>query len=169
MWVDLADNLEAQLRLAEGEDAELHLMLRLATLRERDMGQIPEAIEGYRQVLDRDPGNVNALAALERLGESPDNELAIAEILEPLYRQAGNFQKLIGVHEVQVRNANDANRKVELLHQVATLYSDAAGDLNAAFETLARALREDPSSESTQHGLERLARSTGGCPIWRGF
>ncbi|HMJ56028.1 MAG TPA: tetratricopeptide repeat protein [Polyangiaceae bacterium] len=164
MWVDLADNLEAQLRLAETEDAELELMLRLATLRERDMGQIQEAIEGYRQVLERDPGNANALAALERLGESADYELAIAEILEPLYRQAGNFQKLIGVHEVQVRNANDALRKVELLHQVATLYSDAAGDLNAAFETLARALREDPSSESTQQGLERLARSTGRLP-----
>jgi tetratricopeptide (TPR) repeat protein len=164
MWVDLADNLEAQLRLAEGEDAELQLMLRLATLRERDMGQIPEAIDGYRQVLERDPGNTNALAALERLGETADYELSIAEILEPLYRQAGNFQKLIGVHEVQVRNANDALRKVELLHQVATLYSDAAGDLNAAFETLARALREDPSSESTQQGLERLARSTARLP-----
>ncbi|HMI87746.1 MAG TPA: tetratricopeptide repeat protein [Polyangiaceae bacterium] len=164
MWVELADNLEAQLRLAESEDAELDLMLRLATLRERDMGQMQEAIEGYRQVLERDSGNANALAALERLGQSSDYELAIAEILEPLYRQSGNFQKLIGVHEVQVRNANDALRKVELLHQVATLYSDAAGDLNAAFETLARALREDPSSDSTQQGLERLARSTSRLP-----
>src|SRR5262249_20291368 len=116
---------------------------------------------GYRQVLDRDPTNARALAALERLGQADTNEVSIAEILEPLYRQAGNYQKLIGVHEVQVRKSTDPMRKVELLHQVASLYEDAAGDLNAAFDTYARALAEDPSNELTQQGLDRLARATG--------
>ncbi|HEX9297066.1 MAG TPA: tetratricopeptide repeat protein [Polyangiaceae bacterium] len=161
MWVDLADNLESQLRLAPNEDAQLELMLRLASLREREMDQVGEAIEGYRQVLDRDPTNLRALAALERLGQSEAHELSIAEILEPLYRQGGNYQKLIGVHEVQVRRSADASRKVELLHQIAGLYEDAAGDLNAAFDTLARALQEDPVNELTQQGLDRLARATG--------
>ena len=58
-------------------------------------------------------------AALERLGTMPEHELAIADLLEPLYRQAGDFQKLIGAHEVQVRRSDDVTRKVELLHQVA--------------------------------------------------
>ena len=69
----------------------------------REMEQVEPAIEGYRQVLERDPANAEALAALERLGRWPTHELAIAEILEPLYRAAGDYQKLIGVHEVQVR------------------------------------------------------------------
>ncbi|HKQ68561.1 MAG TPA: hypothetical protein VJT73_04445, partial [Polyangiaceae bacterium] len=161
MWVELADNLESQLRLAATDEAQLELMLRLAALREREMDQVSEAIEGYRLVLDRDPVNANALAALERLGRSASHEVAIAEILEPLYRQGGDFQKLIGVHEVQVRRSTDPSRKVELLHQIAVLYEDAAGDLNAAFDTLARALREDPGNEVTQQGLDRLARATG--------
>jgi tetratricopeptide (TPR) repeat protein len=161
LWTDLAENLETQLGLADTDESQLGLMLRLAALREGEMRQVDAAIEGYRQVLDRDPTNQTALAALERLGQSPTHSLAIAEILEPLYRTQGDYQKLIGVHEVQVARTADPERKVELLHQIAQLHEDAAGDLNASFETMARALAADPTNDSTQEGLDRLARATG--------
>jgi len=161
LWTELADNLETQLGLADTDDAQRDLMLRLASLREKQMGQAEAAIEGYRQVLERDPTNQVALSALERLGQEGTHALAIAEILEPLYRGQGDYQKLIGVHEVQVAQAEEVSRKVELLHQVAALHEDAAGDVNAAFDTLARALAVDPSHEATQEGLDRLARVTG--------
>ncbi|MCC6647034.1 MAG: tetratricopeptide repeat protein [Polyangiaceae bacterium] len=161
MWAELADNLEAQLRLADADDAQLGFMLRLADLRETRMSQTEMAIDIHRQVLDRDPANAQALAALERLGKDERHEVDIAEILEPLYRQSGDFAKLIGVHEVQVRRSDTPSRQVELLHQVAQLHEDAAGDLNAAFDTLARALAVDPSAPDTIAGLDRLARATG--------
>jgi golgin subfamily B member 1 len=161
LWNELAENLETQLGLADTDESQLALMLRLAALREHEMKQVEAAIEGYRQVLDRDPTNQTALGALERLGQSPTHSLAIAEILEPLYRTQGDYQKLIGVHEVQVARTNDPERKVELLHQIAQLHEDAAGDLNASFETMARALAADPTNDSTQEGLDRLARATG--------
>ncbi|MEB2322623.1 MAG: tetratricopeptide repeat protein, partial [Sorangiineae bacterium] len=160
-WANLAANLETQLGLAESDEEQIALMLRLASLREREMGEVDAAIEGYRQVLDRDPANEHALGALERLGGQAANELVIAEILEPLYRQQGEYQKLIGVYEVQVRRADDPTRKVELLHQIAELYEDAAGDIGRAFDTYARALAVDPGSEPTQQALDRLARATG--------
>ncbi len=158
MWNELAENLETRLGLAESEDEQIRLMLRLASLREKEMGFPDSAIEGYRQVLERDSSNREALEALERLGLATDHELVISEILEPLYRQQGDYQKLIGVYEVQVRRADDANRKVELLHGIAQLYEDAAGDANAAFDTYARALAVDSSNETTQEALDRLAR-----------
>ena len=161
LWTELADNLETQLGLADTDDAQRELMLRLASLREGQMGQADAAIEGYRQVLDRDPTNQAALGALERLSADTKHSLAIAEILEPLYRGQGDYQKLIGVHEVQVSQTVEPARKVELLHQVASLHEDAAGDVNAAFDTLARALAVDPAHEETQAGLDRLARITG--------
>jgi tetratricopeptide (TPR) repeat protein len=161
MWSELAENLEAQLALSATEDGQLALMMRLAALRESQMGMVDVAIEGYRQVLERSPTNAQALAALERLGADPKYELTIADLLEPLYRHIGDWQKLVGVHEVQVRRSEDATRRVELLHQVSQLYEDAAGDLGSAFATLARALREDPSHEATQQQLDRLARATG--------
>jgi tetratricopeptide (TPR) repeat protein len=160
LWAELAENLETQLGLAQTDEEQLELMLRLAALREQQMNQVEQAIEGYRQVLERDAQNAAALRALERLGQVAAHELTIAEILEPLYRQQGDYQKLIDVHEVQVRRADDPSRKVELLHQIAELYEDAAGDINRAFDTLARALAVDPAHEPTQQGLDRLARVT---------
>jgi tetratricopeptide (TPR) repeat protein len=161
MWTELAENLEAQLGFASTEEGQIHLMLRLAELRERQMGAIDTAIEGYRQVLERAPTNERALEALERIGRTPEYELAIADLLEPLYRNAGDWQKLAGVHEVQVRRSDDVVRRVELLHQIAQLYEDAGGDPATAFETLARALKEDPANESTQQQIDRVARATG--------
>src|SRR5207248_894056 len=76
-------------------------------------------------------------------------------------RQLGDYEKLIGVHEVQVRRSEDPSRRVELLHQIATLYEEAANDLGASFATFARALQVDPSSEPTQQALDRVARVTG--------
>jgi tetratricopeptide (TPR) repeat protein len=161
MWGELAENLEAQLALAATDDAQLALMLRLAALREGEMGLVDVAIEGYRQVLEREPTNAHALAALERLGTDAKYELTIADLLEPLYRHIGDWQKLVGVHEVQVRRSEDTTRRVELLHQIAQLYEDSAGDLGSAFATLARALKEDPANELTQQQLDRVARATG--------
>jgi len=160
-WGSLAENLEAQLALADTEEGQLALMLRLADLRETEMAQVDVAIEGYRQILERDPAHVAALARLERLGTQPKYELAIADMVEPLYRQLGDHAKLIGAHEVQVRCADSVERRVELLHQIASLYEDAAGDVHAAFASFARALNEDPTSETTQAGLDRIARATG--------
>jgi tetratricopeptide (TPR) repeat protein len=159
-WVDLAENLETRLTLAETEAEQLELMLRLAELREQYMRDAQLAIEGYRQVLDRDPSNERALAALERLGANPQNELQIAEILEPYYRNQGNFEKLIGVYAVQERRERDVQRRVELLHQIASLYEDAGSDLGKAFETHCRALSVDPMNEVTRDALERLSRMT---------
>jgi tetratricopeptide (TPR) repeat protein len=161
MWDELAENLDAQLRLAYEDAEQIRLMLRLAALRESKMNMVEPAIEGYSQVLERDATNADALAALERLGQTPEHELAIAEILEPLYRASGDYAKLIGVHEVQVRRSDDPSRRVELLHQIAALYEDAGGDAPSAFDTYARALSEDPASLATQEGLDRLARTTG--------
>lgn len=160
-WAELAENLETRLALAEDESTQLELMLRLATLREGEMGEPEAAVEGYRAVLERDPTNGGALSALERLGTQPEYELNIAEILEPLYRQQGDYLKLIGVHEVQARRTDDPYRRVDLLHKIAGLYEDAAGDVGRAFDSYARALAEDPTNPVTNDRLVNLAGVTG--------
>ena len=81
----------------------------------------------------------------------------IAEILEPIYRDANQFEKLINVHEIQAGHASSAERRVELLHRIAELYEMALDDLSSAFATYSRALAEDPAHEGTQDNLARLA------------
>jgi len=160
-WGDLADNLERQLAMAGDPDAHVAIMLRLAAVREHRMGATEAAIETYREVLDQDPRNADALGALERLLADPEHELAIAETLEPLYREQLAYPKLIGVLEVQARAASSPDRRVELLGQVAELWETALDDLPRAFETQARALSDDPGNEATQRELVRLAEGTG--------
>lgn len=159
-WDDLADNLNAQLGLSETEDERTKLSLRLAELREQ-MGNVAEAVEGYAEILDQNPGQEDALGALERLSRERAQELRVAEILEPLYRSQGDYKKLIFVHEVQVRHASEPSRRVQLLETIAELHEDAGGDAGLAFEATARALAADPGRDSILETLERLAARTG--------
>ncbi|MFO0681411.1 MAG: tetratricopeptide repeat protein [Sandaracinus sp.] len=161
LWTDLADNIGRQLALATEPDEQTALMLKLATLRETRMGAADAAIEIHRDVLQRDPSNTDALGALERLLQVPAHQPVITEILEPHYRDANDFEKLIGVHEIQAQHASSAERRVELLHRIAELYEIALDNAPKAFESFARALGEDPANTTTQEQLERLAGQTG--------
>ncbi len=130
------------------------------------MGQVDAAIDGYREILERDPTNAEALVALERLGTDPAHELVIADMLEPLYRHIGDWKKLVGVHEIQVRCSDDVARRVELLHQIAQIYEDADGDFDTAFQVLARALAEDSANENTQQQMSGSRAQRHDLPIW---
>jgi tetratricopeptide (TPR) repeat protein len=159
-WRELADNLETRLKLADTEEKQRTLMLRLADLFERRLDQVERAIDTYRDVLERDAYDQNALGALERLSRDAAYELGIAEILEPLYQQQGDYEKLVNVYEVQARHADDSGRKVELLHRIASLHEDVGNNVERAFATYARALAIEPLDETTVGGLDRLARSS---------
>ncbi len=160
-WEDLADNLGRQLILSSDDDNDrVQLLVRLAQLRQQHLEETTAAIETYRQVLELQPHNPDAIAALEHLLGSADHELAIAQILEPIYRARSDWQKQIGIYEIMARHAYDPERKIELLHQISELHELGGDDGAAAFETYARAFREEPRSENTQAQLERLARAT---------
>lgn len=161
MWAELADNVGRQLDLAEGDAQQIPLMLRLAQLRETRMSAVEAAIEIYRDVIVREPGNSEALANLERLLADEAHQVNIAEILEPLYRDAGEVEKLIGVHELQAKRASSPERRVELLHRIAELYEVALDDYSSAFQSQARALAEEPANLQTHAELERLAPAAG--------
>src|SRR5690606_21745241 len=61
----------------------------------------------------------------------------------------------------EATHASAPERKVELLHRIAELYEVAIDDPAASFETMTRALAEDPSNLRTQEELERLNQVAG--------
>lgn len=160
-WPELAENLESQILNQDQSTAQVELMLRLARLRQVEMADTTGAIDGYRQVLEHDPFNQQAMDALEQLAQDQENELVVAEILEPLYRDQGDYAKLIAVYEIQERREVDPHNRVSLLHQIAGLYEDAAGDVGAAFDAYCRALAVEPGYQPTWQAVDRLARATG--------
>ena len=157
MWPELADALERQLALTEEPAEQIEFRVRLADLHHRQLGNLGLAIETYRSVLQSDSRNAQALAALEELIEDPDHRANIADILEPIWLEHDDWQKLIGVYEIQREFAADERRKVELLHRIARLHQDRGGDAEAAFRSYSRAFEVDPSDSATLAQLHTLA------------
>jgi len=157
-WRDLGDNISRQLTLVENPNDQVTLLVRLAQLRETHLGETAAAVETYRQVLELEDQNRDAVVALERLIGNAEHELTIANIVEPIYRSRGEWKKQIGVYEIMARHAFDPARKIELLHKISELHEIGGDDAEAAFGTFARAMREDPRNEVTHRQLDRLAR-----------
>ncbi|HEY0253343.1 MAG TPA: tetratricopeptide repeat protein, partial [Kofleriaceae bacterium] len=157
-WRDLGDNISRQLTLVEQPYEQVALLVRLAQLRETHLNETAAAVETYRQVLDHEDQNRDAVTALERLITNPEHELTIASILEPIYKARGEWTKQIGVYEIMAKHAFDPARKIELLHQISELHEIGGDNADAAFGTFSRALREDPRNETTHAQIDRLAR-----------
>ena len=161
-WGDLADNVERQLSMTDEQNEQTVLLLRLAEIREERMDSTEAAIKIYRDVLANDASNPAALGALERLLESPQHQAAVADILEPIYKDSGSAARLVDVYEIQAHHATAPERRVELFHEIAKLQEFSISDLHGAFESFARAFREDPSNPQSREDLERLSSAVGG-------
>ncbi|MDB4953107.1 MAG: Tetratricopeptide 2 repeat protein, partial [Myxococcales bacterium] len=157
-WRDLGDNISRQLTLVEQPYEQVALLVRLAQLRETHLNETAAAVETYRQVLEHEDQNRDAVSALERLISNAEHEVTIANILEPIYKSRGEWTKQIGVYEIMAKHAFDPKRKIELLHQISELHEIGGDNAESAFATYARAMREDPRNESTHTQLDRLAR-----------
>ena len=159
MALDLADNLQRQLELATEPELQVTLLWRLGQLREQQLRDVTSAIETYRRLLEFEPAHVDTITALENLLALPDHELALAELLEPVYRGRSDFANLVRVLEIEARHTPDVRRKIELLHEVATACEDGLDDPAGAYDALGRALAEDPLDHETQTRAERLAKA----------
>jgi tetratricopeptide (TPR) repeat protein len=161
--VELADNLQSQLELAGDPNLIVMLLSRLGALQEK-MGDLALAVETYRKLLELSPAHDATVTALERILPNPEHELALAELLEPVYQNRSDFASLIIIHEVMVRHALDPRKKIALLQEIAASYEDGLDDPQQAYQALARALAENPLDEETQRRVERLARVLGHLP-----
>ncbi|MEM7434679.1 MAG: tetratricopeptide repeat protein [Myxococcota bacterium] len=167
-WSDLADNVERQLAMADEQHEQTELLLKLAEIREGRLESTESAIEIYRDVLANDASNPAALGALERLLESPKHQASVADILEPIYKDNGASARLVEVYEIQAHHATSGERRVELLQEIAKLQEFSISDLQGAFESFARAFREDPADPKTREELERLGAAIGGADALAG-
>ncbi|MCB9569168.1 MAG: tetratricopeptide repeat protein [Myxococcales bacterium] len=160
MWIELSENLERQLTMAQDADQLISLNLRLGELRLNRLEQPGLAVENYRRVFEFDAGNETALAAMEQLLDHEGEQLTVAKILEPLYRSANQWPRLIQTYEIMVKHSQEPAEKIALLHRIAELH-EIIGDEAAAFSALGRAYRADPSNVDSQSRLENLARQMG--------
>ena len=158
-WPELADVLQQELEETMEPDQQVSLKLRLASLRETRMEQPDVAVELYRQVLETEPDNSEALSALENLVSHEDLKYTVAQILEPLYRDLGEWEKLIDTYNIMIEAQSEPFERIAYYHKIAELYEVAGDNPEKAFETFARALEEAPDDEQTLDNIRRLARA----------
>src|SRR5690606_8726068 len=109
----------------------------------------------------RNPRNLHAQEALERLIGEPTQRQRIATLLEPLYESQGAWPELTRVLEVQLEAAGEPGLRVSLLLRLAEIAERNLGDLNRTFEALSRAAEADPADGSARESLVRVARKRG--------
>src|SRR6185436_18666619 len=135
-------------------------------LREQHLGDLPGAIDAYRDILDLMPAHERARTALERhlapvaalaVGTpapgADKHRLGVAGILEPVYEQLSEWGPLVGVHEIQLAAETEPLRRTQLLLRIGELQRTKLLDAERAFDAYARAFRANPAIEAAKHQL----------------
>jgi tetratricopeptide (TPR) repeat protein len=163
-WQDLADTLEADLALAESGSDKLVVLARLGSVRSGKLGDVPGAIEAYRQALGIDPSHEPSRRALEAMLEGEAGRREAAAILHPLYEADGLHEKLLKVLEIEAEHADSVPEKLSTIAQAVQVSEGALRDPSRALSYAARGLREavaDVELPKWIERAERLASATG--------
>jgi len=166
---ELADVLERRIQLAGDPTAAAELSIRLGELKEQHFGDRRGALQAYRDVLDRDPTDPRATAALERL--LGDDALAgeVVEVLDGVYRQTNALEKVAALYDVRIRLADTAGERVRFLQDAAQTWERDLGRPERALAAYRQAFELDPRDESLLGELERLAPVVGSWESLRGL
>jgi tetratricopeptide (TPR) repeat protein len=158
----LAEVLKREIELAETDSQIIELQFRLGQLYQEQLEDKRSAIDCYRDILATTPEHSGAVTSLELLLDESDQQLEIAEVLEPLYRMSEQWSKLVRIMEVQLEHTEDQLDKVGAVQRIAEICEQRLDDPIKAFEWYGRALEFDPTSEMIAEELERLAAAVDG-------
>ncbi len=155
----LTDVLSRQSDATMDEAEQAILLFKLGDVREHRLGKVPEAIEAYRMVLEREPANTAGRGALERiLGSTKEWRSDIVAILEPLYEEDGDSTRLASLLRTKITVVEDAFERAQIYSRVAEISEQELGDLTAALDAVGGWLAEDPLSEDALAQLLRLGQ-----------
>jgi len=156
-FADLADLLDRRLKYAASNSEIVELRYRLGVLFETELASPERAVDSYRLAIGVDSGHEPSITALEGFLDSPDERVAAAAVLKPVYEARGAWTSLIRTYEIHLVAAEDPAKRIEYTRAIAGLYEEKVGDLNSAFTWYGRLFREQPGEPWTRQQLARLS------------
>ncbi len=159
---DLVGLYERQ--LDDGADEGASVRVKIAQVCHDKLEDSPRALDELNAALDFDPDNKDAIALLERLLAEVDDADArsrVAEMLEPVYLRTARWEPLRDTYQARLDGAHDPEQRAELLTGLATLYEEQLEDYDAALDTVALRLKDEPANRDTWSEVERLGRVIG--------
>jgi tetratricopeptide (TPR) repeat protein len=144
LWrLDAPDSLETFYRDraddAESDDGRRDWLLELARFRETVRGDVPGALDLYRDVHDLAPDHDEAREAIERL-----------------YRREARWRDLVEFYRRQVEYAEDDARIVEWRRRAGRVLERRLDDVEGALHQYRQALETMPGDDATLEALDRL-------------
>jgi tetratricopeptide (TPR) repeat protein len=143
-WPEVANTLMRWRDLAASPEDRARLQVQVAEVHERELGEDEQAVEGYRQALEFDPANAEALAALERL-----------------YTKLDRPGDLLAVYERQLELTPDYRERTKILMKSASIWEDRFQNLANADACIDGVLALDPQNIQAIKTLERLRKAQG--------
>ena len=162
-WLDLLEALESDFELCESDDEKAELLCRMGSLHRDQLEEPGRAVDRYKQVVEIDVTHFEAREALVGLLEVDQVKLEAAQVLAPIYDMENEWEKLIGVLELQAEEAMTPAEKWEKLHEASDVAEVGLEDPVRAFDLMGRALQDaagEPHATEIVEGLERLATPT---------
>ncbi len=130
--------------IAESPEERSAIQVQVAQVYEREIQDDEAAIEGYRQALEFDPGNVGALDALEQQ-----------------YTKLDRPAELLQVYERQLELTQDYRERVKVLFKSASIGEDRYQNLANADQCIEGVLQIDGQNLQAIRTLERLRKAQG--------
>jgi len=159
-FTDLLDITERRLALAGDEAERVALTCELGDLLLNQLDRHAEALEHFARVLASNPSHVTALAAVESMLDDEDLRQRAAEVLQPIYEDSGEHEKLAGLLLRLADSTEDPREQVRCLTRVAEIRERRLNDNAGAFEAFLRVVRAaaaEPELPDFIAQLERLA------------
>lgn len=141
-WEELTAIYERRIASPDCDASErLELLDKLASIARERLGRPLEAQRFFRQIIDLDPANKVAIAALEEI-----------------YTATNQWADLAAVFVKRLTVTRDAAR-LPLLRRLGALQEHKVGDFDAAIETYREVLQLAPGDNDTLDALTRLYRA----------
>ncbi|PTL82541.1 tetratricopeptide repeat protein [Vitiosangium sp. GDMCC 1.1324] len=152
-WPELAQHIEREIQLTDARNAQEEgsdLRVRLGRLKFSRLDDPRGALDLYQDVLRRRAGHAGAVGALEEMARSDSplrGQAALA--LEPVFTAVGDHLKQVQMLESRVSAEPVPQERAALLRRIAETYAGPLDNVEMAFLSATRALRDMPDDPRT--------------------
>lgn len=139
----LVDVLARKVQVQDDQREKITLLSRMASIYEKELDNLEQAIDSYRQILAVDAENGNALIALQRL-----------------YEETEMFEDLYTICQLRTSVVDSATERSSLQKKMATLCAGPLGRPEEAINLFESALEVNEDDEESLSALEGLYNQT---------